>query len=119
VVRVAAIGVAAIGAKCRDLHVNWSLGDNDDAEFRADGEAVWKQFLDAFGSGVGRNVVIDGLASEQDVAHTPAREVGLVTVVAQDATYLLGELARTHRRIMREKWRRGKLEVPGARIALW
>jgi hypothetical protein len=105
---MAAVGIADIGSKRRDLNLSRPVGDNHDAEFRSDGEAIRKQFLHAIGRGVGGDVVVDRLAPEQNIAHAAAGEIGLMAAIAQDAADVVGELAAVHIEIMRENRGRGK-----------
>ena len=63
------------------------------------------------GRGVGGDVVIDGLAAEQEIAHAAAGEIGLMASIAQEAADVVGELAAVHDvhiEIMRENRGRGK-----------
>ena len=78
------------------------LHHDDDTELRADHQAVRENLRDALGSSIGGHVVIGRLAVEQNVAHTPADEVGLVARRAQRPANVLCECASVHVAIMRE-----------------
>ena len=105
---MAAIRVANIGAKRGDLDLRFSAragvpGDDDDPELRSDGQAVRKELLDAIRRSIRRNVVIGRLALEQNIAHTPADEIGLMACLPQGAADIAGKGASVHSAIMREK----------------
>ena len=62
------------------------------SKLRAHRVGFGKDPHDLVGRGVGGDVVIGGLAAEQQIAHASANEVCLVAVLAQSANNLLGEL---------------------------
>src|SRR5271156_2189922 len=55
------------------------------AELHADGVGFWKDAHDLIGGRVGRDVVIGGLAAEQQIAYTPSDEIRFVTALPQGA----------------------------------
>ena len=87
---MAAIGVAHVGAKRGHLDLRGIVDNNDHAKLRAHREAAGKELLHALGGGVGRNVVVGGLAAEQEVANTPAHQISLMASGAQVAADSLG-----------------------------
>src|SRR5262249_49672386 len=106
-VRVAAVAVAYVAAKGRYLYAELVLMPNGvsvrfltvrgpkrfpltfrqryqhHAELRADGIGVGKDAHDLVGRGVGRDVVVSGLALEQQIAHTSANEISLMALFAE------------------------------------
>ena len=72
-----------VAAKGGDFDFVAVAGNKNDAELRADSEAVGKKLHDALGSSVGGDVVIGGLAPEQEVAHTAADQQGLVAIAME------------------------------------
>ncbi len=77
---VAAIGVADIGTEGCDFDFEAFLDEENDAELRANADAMWKDAQHFSWSSVGRNVVIGRLATEKDVAHAAADKERLVSL---------------------------------------
>jgi hypothetical protein len=100
---MAAIGIAEIRAECGDLDLEGIAPDEDDAELRADIEAVGKQAENFSGSGVGSDVVIGGITLEENIAHAATDEEGLVAVALKSVANRIGELAGIHGMIMRQR----------------
>ena len=71
-VRVPAVAVAQVRAEGRDFHFQTVLRDQDHAELRADGDALWKKSGDFDWCGIGSHIVVGGFAPQQKIAHTPA-----------------------------------------------
>ncbi len=93
-VGTAAVGVSAVGAEGGDLngHLRWGglfgctlrLGSHeDDAEVGADGESAREHVEDDVGAGAGGDVVVLGLAAEEQVADAAPGEVSLKARGAQ------------------------------------
>jgi hypothetical protein len=95
-IRMAAIGVANVGAKRGHLDLRGILDHKDHSEFRAHGKATRKKFLNAFRARIRANVVIRGIAAQFQIAHASAHEIRLMVVLAQCLADLLGQLARCH-----------------------
>jgi len=98
-VGMTAIGVADIGAEgCylddgnflirayrRRAGVVLRKRHQDYAKLRAYSESLREDFHYLLRSGIGGNVVVSGLAMQQQIAHASADEVGLVAALTQDA----------------------------------
>jgi hypothetical protein len=112
-VGMAAVGIADVGTEGSNLDLEGVLPEEDDAELRADIEAVWEEFENFRRRGVGGDVVIGGIAMKKDVAHTAADEEGLVSASLKGAANRIGEFAGIHGMIMR-LWDEVN-EVEGAR----
>src|ERR1700683_261578 len=100
---MAPIRIADVGAKRRNFYFRAVFDHKNHAELRADGHAFRKKFLDAFWPGISRDIVIFRFATEFEIAHTTADEKGLITGLAQLAANLVGQFARRHAPIMRER----------------
>jgi len=98
---MAAVRVAEVGAEGGDFDLEGIVADEDDAELRADIEAVGEELQNFGRSCVGGDVVIRGIASKQDVAHTAADEESLVTLALERVTDRIGEFPGIHGMIMR------------------
>ena len=101
VIRMASIRVTHVRAKRCDFHLQVGafagiFRDHDHAEFRADGEAIRKKLLDAIRRGIGGHIVIRGFASQQNVAHAAAHEIGLMPCRSQRAANDFRKCARVH-----------------------
>jgi hypothetical protein len=55
------------------------------SELRADGVGLGKNAHDLVGCGIGRDVEIGRLVSEQQIAHAPANQVGFMASLPQGA----------------------------------
>ncbi len=87
-VRVPAVGIGAIAAKGGDFGHNLLVPgglatDQDDAEMRAHGKGLVEQGEHLIRRRAGGDVEVLRLAAQQQVAHTTAHEVGLMTGGAQ------------------------------------
>jgi len=96
-----AVGIADIGTKRGDLNLRGRagfgiFGDDDDAEFRADSQAMREKLLDAIRRSVGGNVIVGGFTCEQNIANATANEVGLMARRAQSVADAFGECTRVH-----------------------
>jgi hypothetical protein len=81
------------------------VADKDDAELSADIEAVGEELQDLVRRGVCGDVVIGGIATEKDVAHTAAYEERLMAVALKRIANRIGEFPGSHGMIMRlESW---------------
>ena len=64
-VRMAAVRIVEVPAKGGDFDLSAVSGDENDPEFCTNGDALGEKFCDPLGRGVGRNVVIGGLANRE------------------------------------------------------
>ena len=81
------------------LSIGDCLGHEHDSELLADGERLREDLHDLLRSRVGRNVIVGGLAAQQQVADASAGEVGLVSAFAKGANDFGGVLfSARHRR---------------------
>ena len=90
---VAVADVAAEGGDFDRVAAVISHRHQHDSKLRAHRVGFGKDPHHLVGRGVGGDVVIGGLAAEQQVAHASADEVGLVAVLAQSANNLFGEFS--------------------------
>ena len=81
--------VSANVVLCRDVARNvsfWKYQRNQhDPELRAHGIGFGKDTHDLIRRGIGGNIVVIGLAPEQEVAHATAHHISLMIVFAQRA----------------------------------
>ena len=64
-----------------------------DAKAAADNARAAEQGVDFLGRGVGRHIKVLGVATEQQVAHSAADEIGLMVCIAQPRHDLQGAVA--------------------------
>src|SRR5205807_8552109 len=79
-----------------DLYLQTVLRDQDDAELRAHGDALRKQAGDFDRRRVRGHVVIGWLASQKQVAHTPADQQRLVFVAFEHLANRIGQCPARH-----------------------
>jgi hypothetical protein len=63
----------------------------DNAKGLADRDRVFKRGLDFVGRGAGGNVEVLRVAAQQQVAHAPAGQVGIMALRAQGFHHALGQ----------------------------
>ena len=107
---MATVGIAQVGAEGSDFYFEGIFVEENDAEVRADVDGLREEEKDFGGRGVGRDVVIGGLAIKKNVAHATADEEGLVALALEDVTDRVGEIARLHGMIMRQKARSNEVK---------
>ena len=100
-VGMAAVRVADIGAEGGDFDFEGVLADENDTELGADIEALWEELKNLLRSGVSGDVVIGGIAMEEDIADAASDEEGLMAVALKSIADGVGEFARIHGMIMR------------------
>ncbi len=71
------------------------------AKLRSHGKCLRKNFHHPLRDGVGRDIVVGGLATQQKIAHTSADEIGLVPTFSQRANDFRGVLAGVRHRAIR------------------
>ncbi len=101
-VRVAAVAVAQIRAERGNFNLETIPRNQNHAELRANSDGLRKKCHHLFGSGVGGHVVVGGLASQEQVAHTSSYEQRLITVAAERVADRVGKFAWCHVVIIRQ-----------------
>jgi hypothetical protein len=108
-VGVASIGITDIAAKRGNFNVDAVTRNEHDTELSTDTDRIRKQFHNTRGSGVGRHVVISGIALEEEIADAAANQQGVVTVPLEGCADRIGKFPGIHDLIMRQP-------APGAEI---
>jgi hypothetical protein len=88
-VGAAAVGVGAVGAEggyfSQGGYAIELSGNQHYAEVSANGEGAWEEIKNDAGSGRGGDIVVLGLAAEQQIAHAAACEIGLMAFFLESA----------------------------------
>ena len=93
---VAAVDISVVTAECGDLHLRAGIVHQHDAEMRTHQVGLGKQRGYFAGLGVGRNIVIFRLATQQKIAHAPADKVRLMAARLQPGNDLSRQLDGLH-----------------------
>jgi hypothetical protein len=107
---VPAVGIAHVGAEGSDFYFEGIFVEENNAEVCADVDGVWEEAEDFGRRGVGRDVVIGGLAIKKNVAHATSDEEGLVALALERVGDRVGEIAGIHGMIMRQKARSNEVK---------
>ena len=100
-VGVTSIGITDIAAKRGYFNLDSFTRNEHDTELSADTDGIRKQFHDTRGSGIGRHIVISGVAFEQEITDATAHEQSLVTVLLEGCADRIGKFPGIHDLIMR------------------
>src|SRR4030095_4077067 len=98
---MAPVRIADVGAERRHLHLPGVLRHEDYPELRAHCDPVRKQLQDLIWCCVRRHVVVRWFSPQQQGAPAPADQQPLVPGALEPITNRVGELSRSHNKIMR------------------
>src|SRR5580704_5148567 len=95
-----AIGVGNVGTKGGDFDFVDIAGDEHNTEPGAHAQAFGEDAHDLIRSGVGGDIVIGGLATQQNIAHTTTYEQRLIAIALEYFANRIGKFSWSHGMIM-------------------